>query len=130
MKHWRTNMLTVTMKLFVYQNFLIMYNLTKQNEVDEFQNLFLRVKGIIYFISIVNLSCFFLTEKDLLQEWQKCRCTTKAPTPTEKLSIPALLDIHLKNLEEERDRYRRELNKNKRLSRDKVNFIINKSFCW
>ena len=54
---------------------------------------------------------------------------TKGPTPTEKLSIPARLDIHLKNLEEERDRYRRELNKYKRLSRDKVNFIINKSFC-
>ena len=59
----------------------------------------------------------------------KCRRTTKGPTPTEKLSIPARLDIHLKNVEDERDRYRRELNKYKRLSRDKVNFIINKSFC-
>ena len=59
----------------------------------------------------------------------KCRRTTKAPTLTEKLSLPARLDIHFKNIEDERDRYRRELNKYKRLSSDKVNFIINKSFC-
>ena len=44
----------------------------------------------------------------------KCRRTTKGPTPTEKFSLPARLYIHLKNLEEERDRYRRELNKYKR----------------
>ena len=60
----------------------------------------------------------FRTEKDLLQELEKCRRTTKAPIPTEKLSVPAQLDIHLKNIEDERDRYRFELNKCKRLSRE------------
>ncbi len=56
-----------------------------------------------------------LLEKDLLQELQKCRRTTKAPTPTasgapstKKLSLPARLDIHLKNVEDERDMYRNE----------------------
>jgi hypothetical protein len=57
----------------------------------------------------------FLIEKDLLQELQKCRRTTKAPTPTasgasstKKLSLPARLDIHLKNVEDERDMYKNE----------------------
>jgi hypothetical protein len=57
---------------------------------------------------------FFFIEKDLLQELQKCRRTTKAPTPTasgastKKLSLPARLDIHLKNVEDERDMYKNE----------------------
>ena len=60
---------------------------------------------------------FFLlsyVEKDLLQELQKCRRTTKAPTPTasgaatKKLSLPARLDIHLRNVEDERDMYKNE----------------------
>jgi hypothetical protein len=58
---------------------------------------------------------FLLIEKDLLQELQKCRRTTKAPTPTasgasstKKLSLPARLDIHLKNVEDERDMYKNE----------------------
>ena len=56
----------------------------------------------------------FSVEKDLLQELQKCRRTTKPPTPTasgasgKKLSLPARLDIHLKNVEDERDMYRNE----------------------
>ena len=59
-------------------------------------------------------SSFSFVEKDLLQELQKCRRTTKAPTPTasgasgKKLSLPARLDIHLKNVEDERDMYRNE----------------------
>ena len=64
-----------------------------------------------------NIHFFFVdfAEKDLLQELQKCRRTTKAPTPTasgatagKKLSLPARLDIHLKNVEDERDMYRSE----------------------
>lgn len=50
-----------------------------------------------------------------MQELQKCRRTTKPPTPTasgassgKKLSLPARLDIHLKNVEDERDMYRNE----------------------
>ena len=59
---------------------------------------------------------FRFVEKDLLQELQKCRRTTKAPTPTatgatsgKKLSLPARLDLHLKNVEEERDMYKSEM---------------------
>jgi hypothetical protein len=51
------------------------------------------------------------SEKDLLQEVQKCRRTTKAPTPTasgKKLSLPARLDLHLKNVEDERDMFKNE----------------------
>ncbi|CAM4753973.1 unnamed protein product [Rotaria magnacalcarata] len=61
------------------------------------------------------VSKLVLNEKDLLQELQKCRRTTKAPTPTasgapstKKLSLPARLDIHLKNVEDERDMYKNE----------------------
>lgn len=57
-----------------------------------------------------------ILEKDLLQEVQKCRRTTKAPTPTasgapsaKKLSLPARLDLHLKNVEDERDMYKSEM---------------------
>lgn len=57
-----------------------------------------------------------IVEKDLLQEVQKCRRTTKAPTPTasgaasgKKLSLPARLELHLKNVEEERDMYKTEM---------------------
>ncbi len=69
-----------------------------------------------HLLSLDRISFFsdFL-EKDLLQELQKCRRTTKAPTPTasgapagKKLSLPARLDIHLKNVEDERDMYRNE----------------------
>lgn len=65
--------------------------------------------------SILHFSLFRRVEKDLLQELQKCRRTTKPPTPTasgassgKKLSLPARLDIHLKNVEDERDMYRNE----------------------
>ncbi|CAF1616417.1 unnamed protein product, partial [Adineta ricciae] len=61
------------------------------------------------------VSKLVLNEKDLLQELQKCRRTTRAPTPTaagasssKKLSLPARLDIHLKNVEDERDMYKNE----------------------
>ena len=50
-----------------------------------------------------------------MQELQKSRRTTRAPTPTasgapasKKLSLPARLDIHLKNVEDERDMYKNE----------------------
>ncbi|CAF0717644.1 unnamed protein product [Adineta steineri] len=55
-------------------------------------------------------------EKDLLQELQRSRRTTKTPTPSvtggslsKKLSLPARLDIHLKNTEDERDMYKNEV---------------------
>ncbi|CAF0946900.1 unnamed protein product [Adineta ricciae] len=61
------------------------------------------------------VSKLVLNEKDLLQELQKCRRTTRAPTPTatgasssKKLSLPARLDLHLKNVEDERDMYKNE----------------------
>ncbi|CAF1107977.1 unnamed protein product [Rotaria sordida] len=55
-------------------------------------------------------------ERDLLHELQKCRRTTKPAIPsvstgssTKKLSIPARIDIHLKNVEDERDMYKNEV---------------------
>ncbi|CAF3356594.1 unnamed protein product [Rotaria sp. Silwood1] len=55
-------------------------------------------------------------EKDLLHELQKCRRITKPATPsastgslTKKLTIPARIDIHLKNVEDERDMYKNEV---------------------
>lgn len=67
-------------------------------------------------VSLIEREFFFgFLEKDLLQELQRCRRTTKAPTPTasgassgKKLSLPARLDLHLKNVEEERDMYKNE----------------------
>jgi hypothetical protein len=59
---------------------------------------------------------FRFKEKDLLQELQKCRRTTKAPTPSatggslsKKLSFSTRLDIHFKNIEDERDMYKNEV---------------------
>lgn len=58
----------------------------------------------------------FLKEKDLLQELQKCRRTTKSSTPStsngllsKKASFSSRLDIHFKNIEEERDMYKNEV---------------------
>jgi len=63
------------------------------------------------------LSSFFFTEKDLLQELQKCRRTTKGSTPSattggslaKKLSFSSRLDVHFKNIEDERDMYKNEV---------------------
>jgi hypothetical protein len=54
----------------------------------------------------------FNLEKELIEELKKCRRTTKAPTPTatgKKLSLSARVDLHLKNVEDERDMYRNEM---------------------
>ncbi|CAF3705141.1 unnamed protein product [Rotaria socialis] len=54
-------------------------------------------------------------EKELLQELQKCRRTAKTSTSAstgslaKKFSIPARLDMHLKNVEDERDMYKNEV---------------------
>ncbi|CAF1321737.1 unnamed protein product [Adineta ricciae] len=55
-------------------------------------------------------------EKELLYELQRCRRTTKPPTPSasggatsKKLSLPARLEIHLRNIEDERDMYKNEV---------------------
>jgi hypothetical protein len=55
-------------------------------------------------------------EKELLYELQKSRRTTKGATPTvlggsssKKLSFSSRLDIHLKNIEDERDMYKNEV---------------------
>lgn len=101
------------MKFFVCQNFSNVYKRIKINSVDVFRNLFSMV--ILFDCSLSKSSLLSFVEKDLLQELQKCRRTTKAPTPTasgassgKKLSLPARLDIHLKNVEDERDMYRNE----------------------
>lgn len=86
----------------------------RDNEVVRLQELLERVQADKTKLSR-RVSKLVLNEKDLLQELQKCRRTTKAPTPTasgasagKKLSLPARLDIHLKNVEDERDMYRNE----------------------
>jgi len=55
-------------------------------------------------------------ERELLQELQRCRRTTKAPTPTasggttsKKLSLSTRVEHHLKNVEDERDMYKNEV---------------------
>ncbi|CAF3816066.1 unnamed protein product [Rotaria magnacalcarata] len=54
-------------------------------------------------------------EKELLQELQKCRRTAKTSASAstgslaKKFSIPARLDMHLKNVEDERDMYKNEV---------------------
>jgi len=66
-------------------------------------------------IIIKSIVFFLFQEKELLQELQRCRRTTKPPTPTvsggssKKLSLPARLDIHVKNIEDERDMYKNEV---------------------
>ncbi|UJR10612.1 hypothetical protein I4U23_014809 [Adineta vaga] len=84
------------------------------NEVNHLQELLERTQTEKSKLSR-RVSKLVLNEKDLLQELQKCRRTTKAPTPTassasstKKLSLPARLDIHLKNVEDERDMYKNE----------------------
>jgi hypothetical protein len=69
-------------------------------------------KKKIFYIMIL----FLYKEKDLLQELQKSRRTTKAPTPTvstglssKKHPFSTRLDIHFKNLEDERDMYKNEV---------------------
>ncbi|CAF4383321.1 unnamed protein product, partial [Rotaria sp. Silwood2] len=86
----------------------------RENEVFRLQELLERMQSDKTKLSR-RVSKFVLNEKDLLQELQKCRRTTKAPTPTasgasstKKLSLPARLDIHLKNVEDERDMYKNE----------------------
>lgn len=60
--------------------------------------------------------CSFCLEKDLLQELQKCRRTTKPSTASasggslaKKPSFSTRLDIHFKNIEDERDMYKNEV---------------------
>ncbi|CAF0894547.1 unnamed protein product [Rotaria sp. Silwood1] len=86
----------------------------RENEVLRLQELLERMQSDKTKLSR-RVSKLVLNEKDLLQELQKCRRTTKAPTPTasgasstKKLSLPARLDIHLKNVEDERDMYKNE----------------------
>ncbi|CAF1022017.1 unnamed protein product [Rotaria sordida] len=86
----------------------------RESEVLRLQELLERVQSDKTKLSR-RVSKLVLNEKDLLQELQKCRRTTKAPTPTasgapstKKLSLPARLDIHLKNVEDERDMYKNE----------------------
>ena len=59
---------------------------------------------------------WFCIEKELLHELQRCRRTTKPPTPSasggttsKRLSLPARLEIHLRNIEDERDMYKNEV---------------------
>ncbi|UJR35224.1 hypothetical protein I4U23_027990 [Adineta vaga] len=69
-------------------------------------------------------------EKELLQELQRCRRTTKPPTPSvsggtssKKLSLPARLEVHLKNVEDERDMYRNELEILQKLTNDRSHCV-------
>jgi hypothetical protein len=69
-------------------------------------------KNISYSIIVL----FLFKEKDLLQELQKVRRTTKSSTPSattgslaKKLSFSTRLDIHFKNIEDERDMYKNEV---------------------
>jgi hypothetical protein len=77
---------------------------------------------------------FAFKEKDLLQELQKCRRTTRAPTPTapgaapsKKLSLPARLDIHLKNVEDERDMYKNETETLQKLLNERLHGVSSSS---
>ncbi|CAF1065645.1 unnamed protein product [Adineta steineri] len=86
----------------------------RENEIIRIQTLLERTQADKAKLSR-QVSKLVLNEKDLLQELQKCRRTTKAPTPTvsgasstKKLSLPARLDIHLKNVEDERNMYKAE----------------------
>ena len=85
---------------------------TRRNSVDACPNSFSTVTKRSFSRRNHRVFC---SEKDLLQEVQKCRRTTKAPTPTasgasasKKLSLPARLDLHLKNVEDERDMFKNE----------------------
>jgi len=87
----------------------------RDNEVTRLQELLERMQNEKNKLSR-RVSKLVLNEKDLLQEVQKCRRTTKAPTPSasgaasgKKLSLPARLELHLKNVEEERDMYKTEM---------------------
>ena len=71
---------------------------------------------ILIEIDLVNNVNLSLLEKDLLQELQKCRRTTKPSTASasggslsKKLSFSTRLDIHFKNIEDERDMYKNEV---------------------
>ena len=68
----------------------------------------------------------FVSERELLQELQRCRRTTKAPTPTatggttsKKLALASRVDLHLKNVEDERDMYKNEVEVLQRLNQDR-----------
>ena len=108
-------MLNVTTKSFDYKIYSNGCKRRKLKLVDESQNSFSTVEKKIFSLLFFDDLFFRRLEKDLLQELQKCRRTTKAPTPTasgassgKKLSLPARLDLHLKNVEDERDMYKSE----------------------
>ncbi|CAF2382398.1 unnamed protein product [Rotaria sp. Silwood2] len=95
---------------------------TTKNQYDECHNELIRLQELVDCIQADKtklsrrISKLVHNEKDLLHELQKCRRTTKAPTPsastgssTKKLSVPARIDIHLKNVEDERDMYKNEV---------------------
>lgn len=70
-------------------------------------------KNLIFF-SVLILA-FHFKEKELIQELQKIRRTTKSSaaassgSPAKKLTISARVDAHLKNVEDERDMYKNEV---------------------
>ncbi|CAF1055145.1 unnamed protein product, partial [Didymodactylos carnosus] len=83
----------------------------RDNEIIRLQDFIERVQTDKTRLS-KRLSKLVLNEKDLLQELQKSRRTTKPATssgPTKKLSLPARFDVHLKNVEDERDLYKNEV---------------------